>query len=366
MKKISSLYLLLLLFAGSFFVGCSDWTEPEAKNYFEAPSEEYYEALRAYKSTKHQVAFGWFGGWSGEGAYMKSALAGIPDSVDIVSIWGNWSNLTEMQKKDLKFCQEKKGTRFTLCFIVTDIGNQMTPEYVTEGLEESEKTEAVQKYWGWDVDQEAAIRKYARAIVDTINKYNYDGFDIDYEPHYGNAGNIVSISENMIAFVDELGKYLGPKSGSGKLLMIDGEPQSLPSELGPYFDYFIVQSYNCPGDSDLNDRLLHRGPFQAPNALVPNFIDVMTEEEITNKLIVTENFEAVDVAMGGGYDYIDQYGNTMKSLEGMARWKPENGYEKGGVGTYHMEAEYGTSPEYKNLRYAIQIMNPSMFNTNLK
>ena len=73
----------------------------------------------------------------------------------------------------------------------------------------------------------------------------------------------------------------------------------------------------------------------------------------------TENFEAVDAAMNGGYDYTDRYGNTMKSLEGMARWQPSNGFRKGGVGTYHMEAEYGTTPEYKNLRKAIQIMNPS-------
>lgn len=359
MNKIASIYFAMLLAVSFCFTACSDWTEAEAENYFEGPSDEYYEALRAYKNTKHQIAFGWFGGWSGEGAYMKSSLAGIPDSVDIVSIWGNWSNLTEMQKKDLQFCQETKGTRFTLCFIITDVGTQLTPDYVTEGLEENQKEDAINKFWGWDTNREEAIRKYARAIVDTINKYNYDGFDIDYEPHFGNPGNIVSNSENMITFVKELGKYLGPKSGSGKLLMIDGEPQSLPSELGPYFDYLIVQSYYCTGDKDLNNRLLRRGPGQAPNALVTNFKDVMSEEEITNKLIVTENFEAVDVAMNGGYDYTDQYGNKMKSLEGMARWKPENGFEKGGVGTYHMEAEYGTDPEYKNLRKAIQIMNPS-------
>lgn len=363
MKRITLLYfLLLLLFPGTMFWSCSDWTEPEAKEFNEPVPDEYYEALRAYKKSEHQIAFGWFGGWSGEGAYLKSSLIGIPDSVDIVSIWGNWSNLTEMQKSDLKFCQEKKGTRFTLCFIITGVGTQITPDYVTANVEESKKDEAIKKFWGWDVDKEEAIRKYARAIVDTVNKYNYDGFDIDYEPHYGNSGNIVSYSDNMIAFVDELGKYLGPKSGSGKLLMIDGEPQSLPKELGPYFDYFIVQSYECPGDYDLNNRLLYKGPFQAPNALVENFKDVMSEEEITNKLVVTENFEAVDVAMNGGYDYKDVDGNEMKSLEGMARWRPANGYMKGGVGTYHMEAEYGTNPEYKNLRRAIQIMNPALIN----
>ena len=79
-------------------------------------SDEYYAALRAYKQTDHQIVFGWFGNWTGEGAFMKSSLAGIPDSVDIVSIWGNWSNLTEAKIKDLRFCQEVKGTRFTMCF----------------------------------------------------------------------------------------------------------------------------------------------------------------------------------------------------------------------------------------------------------
>ena len=80
--------------------------------------------------------------------------------------------------------------------------------------------------------------------------------------------------------------------------------------------------------------------------------------------IMTENFEATDAAMDGGYDYTDRYGNKMKSLEGMARWQPSNGFRKGGAGTYHMEAEYGTSPEYKNIRRAIQIMNPSSHSYN--
>ena len=43
----------------------------------------------------------------------------------------------------------------------------------------------------------------------------------------------------------------------------------------------------------------------------------------------------------------------------MAPWQPRNGFRKGGMGTYHMEAEYGTNPDYRYLRNAIQIMNPS-------
>lgn len=373
MKKIYLLYIVLISLATTSLIGCSDWTESEAKTFPESiVSDEYYAALRAYKQTDHQVAFGWFGGWSGEGAYMKSSLAGIPDSVDIVSIWGNWSNLTEAKIKDLRFCQEVKGTRFTMCFIITSVGTQITPQSVYDTWEEegyASEQEAVNAFWGWPKDEsdreavEASIRKYASAIVDTISKYGYDGFDIDYEPNYGNRGNIVNDDDNMFIFVDELGKHLGPKSGTGKLLLIDGEPQSIKTrpEIGHYFDYFVIQSYNNGtgggSDSNLDARLITGGI--AGNGLVQTFGEELGEERVTNMTVMTENFEAVDAAMNGGYNYTDRWGNKMMSLEGMARWQPKNGFRKGGVGTYHMEAEYGTSPEYKNLRNAIQIMNPS-------
>ena len=134
MKKNYLLYFLLLALSTPIWVSCNDWTESEAKDYFEGPSEEYYAALRAYKKSDHPKAFGWFGNWTGEGASLVNSMAGIPDSVDVVSIWGNWSNITEAQKKDLKFCQEVKGTRFTMCFIITSVGTQITPQHIYDGI----------------------------------------------------------------------------------------------------------------------------------------------------------------------------------------------------------------------------------------
>lgn len=362
MKKIYSLYIVLLALVTTSMIGCSDWTDTEAKSFpEEMTSEEYYEALRAYKKTPHSIAFGWFGNWTAEGAYMKSSLAGIPDSVDMVSVWGNWSNLSEAKKKDLEFCQKVKGTKFNMCFIITSVGTQITPQEVRQNWEAngfSSEQAAINDFWGWPSDGsddaaiEASIRKYAKAIVDTVYKYNYDGFDIDYEPNYGNSGNIASYDDRMFIFVDELGKYLGPKSGTEKLLVIDGEPQSIRKrpEIGHYFDYFIIQAYKPGGDSNLDSRL---------NGLITTYGEELGEEKVTNMTLMTENFEATDAAMNGGYSYRDRYGNSMMSLEGMARWQPTNGFRKGGTGTYHMEAEFDAATEYKNLRNAIQIMNPS-------
>ena len=308
--------------------------------------------------------------WSPDGKKIAFASDRM-GSMDIVSIWDNGLDLSDAQKRDMQFVQQVKGTKIIYCSIIDNIGKGMTPKSVTANWEENgyaSEQDAINEFWGWPEDEsnteavENAIRTYARAVADTLNKYGYDGFDIDYEPVAGPYhGNIVKQSDNnnFFIFVDELGKYFGPKSGTGKLLVIDGEPQRITDrpEIGHYFDYFIIQAYSCSGDGNLNGRLID-GNVWGP-ALISTFGEELGEEKVTNMTIMTENFEAVDIAMNGGYDFTDSYGNKMKSLEGMARWVPRNGFQKAGVGAYRMEAEFGTNPEYKNMRNAIQIMNPS-------
>lgn len=256
--------------------------------------------------------------------------------MDFVSIWGNWRNLTEAQTKDLRYVQNVKGTKALMCFIVQNIGDQLTPEEYKDNYLE---------FWGWNENKEEAIKKYAHAICDSIDKYGYDGFDIDYEPNFGHRGNMSGSDENMLLFIQTLGERIGPKSGTDRLLVIDGEPQSIVSESGPYFNYFIVQAYDSPGDNTGRDNLDSR-----LNSTIRNFDGHLTAEEVAKKYIVTENFEKW--ALSGGADFTDRYGNKMKSLEGMARWTPIiNGKKcvKGGVGTYHMEYEYtidGTEESY--------------------
>ena len=352
MKKIFIKFILPIVTIFIGVVSCSDWTEVE-QSFEEITdgsnfSEDYYAQLRAYKASDHAVTFGWFGNWTGKGASLEKSMAGLPDSVDFISMWGGWRNPTEEQLKDLRFVQEVKGTKALMCFIVANIGDQLTPE---------ENKDDYKKFWGWvDGDDNAierAIEKYANAICDTIDKYNYDGFDIDYEPNYGAPGNLASYPKNMAHFVKSLGKRIGPKSGTDKMLVVDGEPQTIASETGPWFDYFIVQAYYSPGDSDLDRRL---------NTTINNFNGYLTPEEVAKKYIATENFE--DLALKGGTGYTDRYGNRMQSLEGMARWNPiidGKKVRKGGVGTYHMEYEFvvpGEDGTYPFLRNATRLMNP--------
>ena len=191
MKKLNK--ALLALFGGLFtLAACSDATDMELKNPADLTrsnkSEAYYAKLREYKKSDHQKAFGWFGNWTGAGVSLENSLQGLPDSVDFVSLWGNWKNLTTAQKEDLKIVQQKKGTKVLMCFLVFDIGDQITPS-IPEDKAAAGTTwkQWRHEFWGWGSDKAsklAAVEKYANAICDTIDKYNYDGFDIDAEPNY--------------------------------------------------------------------------------------------------------------------------------------------------------------------------------------
>lgn len=355
MEKVLNKYIVAVLFLALGFAACSDWTEVDPKIHEKMTDSthpaEYYAQLRAYKGTDHPITFGWFGNWTGKGASLEKSMAGLPDSVDVISMWGNWGNPTAEQLKDLRYVQQVKGTKALVCFIVSNVGDQLTPK------EHSGSREEINQFWGWDEKSpermKAAIEKYANAICDTIDKYNYDGFDIDYEPNYGHGGELASYRDRMLLFIQAMRKRLGDRKDTGKLLVVDGEPQSIDSKAGPLLDYFIVQAYACPGDHDLDRRLAET---------IRNFKGVLKPEEVAKKYVVTENFE--NYALKGGIPYVDRHGNTMLSLEGMARWTPLIDGKispKGGVGTYHMEYEFvvdGHNGTYPFLRNATRIMNP--------
>lgn len=361
MKKI--FYSIIILTSLGFALpSCSEWTEIEA-DLIDVPgrSDEYYADLRAWKATAldREVSFGWFGGWTGLGASLSSSLIGLPDSMDVVSIWGDWMNLTEARAKDLKRAQEVMGLKVMACTFAQRVGEGFTPA-----------DSNAKDYWGWDPEetglkdeptesQQLAIRKYARAMAEKVIELGYDGLDLDYEPNFGHVGDLASSKPRMRVFMEELGKYFGPKSGTNRLLAVDGEPQTLPKEAGPYCTWFIVQAYDCTGYKNLNMRL---------KTTIDNFAGVMEPKEVAKRYIATENFEKAIYNTTGGREFTQEDGSVVRSYAGMAGWQPlyspaggkEERFAKGGCGTFHMEYAY-TAPNqsgfYPFVRETIRIMN---------
>ena len=322
-----------ILFAGIaagalLTAACSDWVSPDRiivqDPDIQSPvlrDNAYYAALREYKKTDHKIAFGWYGSWTATGASYQTKLVSAPDSMDIISIWSGWSDLTPEQIADKAAVQKVKGTKVTFTIFLNDL-----PE---EFKEDGEITDG-------------AIENFARSYADSIAKYDYDGIDIDYEPGYGAVGPLVGTDNELFRkTIIELGKYLGPKSGTGKLLMIDGVPYAVHEDIAEYFDYGIVQAYNSSGYTDLQNRF--------------NYADAKGWKP--EQYIFAENFESY--WQTGGVSHTCRDGQVVNSLLGMARFNPDQGFAAG-FGAYHMEYEYGHSDmQYKYMRRAIQDVNPA-------
>ncbi|MGM9737385.1 MAG: glycoside hydrolase family 18 [Candidatus Cryptobacteroides sp.] len=307
---------------------CSDWVTPDreiVQNPYKQSSvlrdNAYYAALREYKKTNHKIAFGWYGSWTAAGPSFQTKLESAPDSMDIISIWSGWNNLTPEQIADKEFVQKVKGTKVTFTIFLDDLPEQFK--------EDGEITDA-------------AIENFARSYADSIAKYNYDGLDIDYEPGYGASGPLVGHDNELFRkTIIALGKYLGPKSGTGRLLMIDGVPYAVHEDVVEYFDYGIVQAYSSSGWTDLQNR----------------FNYAYAKGWKPEQYIFAENFESY--WQNGGVSHVSRDGETVNSLLGMARFNPEQGFGAG-FGAYHMEYEYGHSDmPYKYMRRAIQDANPA-------
>ena len=365
---------------------CSKWTDMEIQHPVDLTKpghdEAYYKALRDYKNSDHQIAFSYYSAWTGVGTNMQSSLMGLPDSVDLISLWGGWKNPTEAQLKDLRAAQQKKGLKAMICFLVLDMGAGVTPD-PTEAekatLKEGESW--THKYWGWSTAQtpdgkaarRAAVVKYANAICDLIEKYGYDGFDIDAEPNYSHPFSTNyemwrmdredGVSTLMTLFIETLGKRIGPmaetEAGRKRILAVDGEPDALPPTHAKYFNYFIIQAY---GDGVGYSN----GHFQG---MLRAYKDVLSVEEICKKSIFVVNFES-GATRGGqaGLGQILNFALQNPVVDGVT-------YRKGGVGAFRVDLEYAiTTPDVVNgidmspvkglsypwWRRAIQLMNPTI------
>ena len=351
---------------------CSQWTETEreilpnqeglvrripfldAKNEADLPPSlrKHYEAIREYRKTDHVLGFGWFGNWTAKGADQNAYLKGLPDSVDFVSLWGTRGSLTQEQKEDLEYFQKIKGGKALLCWIVQDVGDQLTPP----GKSQSD-------YWlkeKGEGDPIKACEAYADAIADTIQKYNLDGFDIDFEPGYGHSSrnNLMPISQSvkiadtppegstsankyMNAFIKKLRSRLDAM-GKGKLLVMDGEPYHLSTETSKMIDYYIYQAYWESSSSQVRSKVNYKH--------LDNYI---------RKTIITVEFEQ-KWRTGGITNYESDAYPELNDKNGVQIYDYAtldiDGIRIAGIGTYHMEYDKQDMP-YKWLRSALDRAN---------
>lgn len=369
--KINIMRLVLPVLALIMAAGCADWIKPEAIKVGEHTDltktdkdNAYYQALREYKASDHEISFGWYSRWDEPALTTDGMLMGIPDSMDVVSLWSNSRNLSDARKEDLRFVQDVKGTKVLVCTFVQYVGCGFTPDEYNGSEAEREA------FWGWvDGDDAAiasAIAKYAKAISDTVAFYGYDGLDIDFEPNYDGVSGKLDENQGYVEMLfTELSKYFGPKSDSGLMFVVDGEIPNVPPATSVYFDYFVVQAYTVSsGSPSATATGYERNMDSRLASAVSRFSGYLTEEEVTNRYVVTENLESAIDALNGGFywqtrDGVTQEKAKIPSMLGMAMWQPANGFRKGGFGAYRFDNEATNDPAYKWMRAGIQAQNPA-------
>lgn len=315
------------------------WNKRVAQMY-----DKYWENIRNYKKSDHPIVYGWFGGWSATEGIPKSFLRNLPDSVDVVSIWGGTSDFEEGSSKwaDLKYVQEVKGIRVLLCW-----------QTGTAGLGLPGGVEAFNKRHT-DKNNLEKAKAYAIELTDFIKKHNFNGYDIDWEPHVGDhrgCGNLYFDCDNISGegirsskpaqiFIEEMAKNFGPKQitdynprGLGTMFLFDGELDDLANRLpqyGTYFDYLIEQNYGRVGPQ-YGSRV---------NAI---------QGYDKKKHIFSDEFEKA-----GGRGGLCSAKDGLSCAEQKAKFVRENGY--GGWASYHIELEQPAN--YKFVRKVIRQMNP--------
>jgi hypothetical protein len=321
----TNIFILLFVLSASFFMGCEDETTPEAKE-IQKPytyGDLYYQNLRDYKESDHSVAFGWFSDYKQHHS-LAIRFMGLPDSLDIVSLWGGIPSLKKddsltfydpIAYTEMRYVRDIKGTKLV---VPTIIRIADFPKFSKDS---------------------AGVNAFGDYLVNMVLDNNLDGADLDYEPE----GDWLE-GEKLTWLIKHMGEKLGPKSSNPeKLLIIDFYGSTPPSETEPYVNYFVRQAYNASSDNSL----------YIPSG-IPN-----------KKYVVTENIG--DNWQNGGVAYTQYSGNTLSidgsrlySLEGMARWVPKSGGRKGGFGAFYMHRDYNLTPPYKNFRKAIQAQNPAI------
>ncbi len=347
--KIKIFGVLALMLSAFVVASCDTDVEALEIQKLKTYDSQYYENLRAYKKSDHTLCFVWYAAYApleGVGGYKDPAswgerIIGLPDSIDIVSLWmgipsndPKSSSYAPVAYSDMRFVQRVKGTRFVAPTIVR-MNKTITLKDGTEyDLRENRNDEG--------------IAVYGQYLVDQVLDANLDGIDLDYEPE----GDWLQ-GQQFTKLVQYIGKFFGPKGQyPDKLLIVDFYSEYPPAETEPYVDYFIRQAYT-------------QGFTEHSAARLQTYYNNISWTS-PSKFIVTENLGSW--WENGGSPFVEVDGNTlttdgtrMYSLEGMARWNPTQG-KKAGFGAFYVDRDYYSKSgiPYYNIRRAIQIANPAV------
>ena len=321
--------------------------------------EQYFENLREYKKSKHTMSYVYYAAWApleGLTGYKDPAswgerIIGLPDSLDICNLWMGYpspnpesESYAPVAYADMKYAQEKLGTRFVLH---GDAATTRDVVYKGDTLDIQDLYNQWKAGTGTEEAFREALHNHAKIMIDKVNEAGLDGVDVDWEPQ-------PAVWKDKQVLVD-LMKYLR-ENLPGKLIILDLFSDIPPAEVNEYIDYLVIQCYTpqigC-SVANLKNFYTTRGI----NAGIP-----------AEKIIACEQGGQTDYALNGGGLWKETNngtqiyttdGSEMYSFEGFARHTSEN--NMAGWGVFYVDRNYySTKGPYYEFRKGIQVANPSI------
>lgn len=378
-------------------------------------TDAYYAALRAYKESDHSICYIWFADYTPSATQLPASPAfrfsAIPDSVDVVSLWGGIPNPGTPNDVEMRTMREVKGTKIVGVKIIRLAHTRYLPSWPKEAL--------VPAFYGGAFEEDySGTYESGDYDVDYINSHRPSGdplvvgysdtFKTVYEEQIAEgaseeaatkAAETAAFSAGTNALIRDMQLHPGtPSDGeakynesgytypswcqaAGSSIMkeirdydldgydLDYEPEgdALSGACMTTFVYYLSQ-FIGPGSPNKNTILAVDGNSPGTEVaplctywIAQSYGQRLSENNFNkagwenSQLIFTEN--------------IGDYYRTGGNMEQQAAFQPSRGGRKGGFGAFHAQRDYNTTESgttdgktmpYGHLRRAIQLQNPSV------
>lgn len=329
MKKIK--YILVLVM-GLLIYSCDTDIETTDIQTPYTYSDLYYQNLRDFKASDHSISFGWFAQYGGQNS-LGVRFMGLPDSLDICSMWGGIPAKENTEIWDeIRFVQKVKGTKM-FCVAITRIDAETDEKDFKIAYNEAKAMEA-------GAEQDSAINRsiemYAEYFLDQVFENDLDGFDADYEPE----GDFLA-GGHFIYFMNYLAKYMGPNPNITKEERLALIQERYGKDVTDTDKMLCVDS---PGD-----------PSQSLTEICNYYFKQAYGGGTTTGWPIEKTVFCCNMG--------DNWQGTMSAMYDQARYQPSTG-RKGGFGAFFIHRDYNVHENnrtpYGRFRECIQIQNPAV------
>lgn len=373
-RNIKQFLLPAVAVAALSLAACSDWTETESLD-IEYPSleeqnpelyKQYLQALRDYKAGEHKVVFVSMDNTTSAPSQRNEHLTTMPDSVDFICLM-NPDNLHPTLADEFSKVREK-GTRviYNIDYnaIETNWAKLLEEEEANKPQEptDPDTPEATQdgEGEGGEVptpEEELELRflefckEQTRSQLALCAKYGYDGVQMNYTGRAPQAMLEVEkarYAARQDAFFTTVKAW--QEANAGKVLVFQGNPQNLvDNSILAGCAYIVIPALSATSADKMSYAVLMAAVEGVPTdrfvigVTIPSIVDLSNEN--------------------GYFAGFEADGKTRaRATKGAARWVVDAvpNYSKAGISVADAQYDYyNLTLVYKNIREAIDIMNPA-------